>query len=142
MQASRARAYLSFDYEHDLPLRNDLVAQSRHPHFPIAIENCSAGRDGTSANEAQAREMIRGSDVVIVLCGTYTHLAAEVEREVRLAQEEAVRCFLLRGQKRGRVRRPKGTSWFTDRLNPWTPTAIEASAREPSWWEVGWWSPR
>jgi hypothetical protein len=115
----RTRVFVSFDYDHDVKLKNLLLGQSRHEESPFFIEDWSI-KEASAAWRADARGRIRRSDLVLVICGHHTHEAVGVSAEIAIARDEDIRYYLLRGYKEGWVRRPQGTSWFFDELHPWT----------------------
>jgi antiphage defense system Thoeris ThsB-like protein len=117
--AQKTRVFISFDYDHDQDLKNLLVGQSRNKQSPFLIDDWSIKKE-TKGWKADARKRIRRSDVVIVICGHYTHQASGVTTEVDIAREEDVPFHLLRGRPQGWVRRPRGTSWLWDTLHSWT----------------------
>jgi hypothetical protein len=116
---TKTRVFISYDYDHDLDLKNLLVGQSRHANSPFYIEDWSIKHE-TPGWKADARKRIRRSRVVIAICGQYTHTAVGVAAEIAIAREENVKYHLLRGRKNGTVRRPGGTSWLWDTIQPWT----------------------
>jgi antiphage defense system Thoeris ThsB-like protein len=131
--------FISFDYDHDRDLKNLLVGQSRNKDSPFFIEDHSIKAE-TKRWKDDARERIRRSDVVIVVCGLHTHQAVGVSAEIAIAREEETPFHLLRGRREGTVRRPQGTSWFFDELHPWTWNELRVltTRKEPSWWAKIW----
>jgi hypothetical protein len=123
--ARKSRAFISFDSDHDQDLKNLLVGQSRHKDSPFFIEDWSI-KEESQGWKAEARKRIQRSDVVIVICGHHTHQAVGVTAEIKIARQEKVPYYLLRGRKDGWVRRPGGTSWFWDELHPWTWNKLRA----------------
>lgn len=115
----RARVFVSFDYDHDRGLKEMLVGQSRLPASPFEIADWSLKQE-SRAWRVEARRRIERSDLVIVICGHHTHEASGVAEEIAIAKTAGVRYELLRGRKDGFVRRPRGTSWFFDEIQPWT----------------------
>jgi hypothetical protein len=102
------RVFVSYDYDNDSFLKEALVGQSRLPDSPFVISDWSVKVASPNwRNDAQRR--IRTSDVVAVLCGTKTHLATGVAGEVKIAQQEGISYFLLKGysDKNARSRRPR-----------------------------------
>ncbi|MFZ1519295.1 MAG: TIR domain-containing protein [Ignavibacteriaceae bacterium] len=95
---AKKRTFISFDYDHDLDLKNLLVGQSKNPDTPFDIADFSI-KDAIAVNwKERARTRIRGCDVVIVICGQYTDSASGVSTELTIAQEENVPYFLLKGR--------------------------------------------
>ena len=112
------RVFISFDFDHDLDLKNLLVGQSRHPDSPFFIDDWSI-KYASKGWKSLVRDRIRRSDCVIVICGDHTHQAAGVKAEIAIAREERRPYYLLRGRKIGSVRRPQGTR-FWESVRPWT----------------------
>lgn len=122
----KTRVFISFDYDHDLGLKNLLVGQSRNEDSPFFIEDWSI-KYASRGWRADARRRIRRADQVLVICGYHTHEAIGVGAELKIAREEGKHYFLLRGHKAGRVRRPPDTS-SSERVHPWTWVTIRAMA--------------
>ena len=95
----KKKAFISFDYDHDLELKGALVAQSKLEDSPFEITDMSITEAVDSNWKQYARERIRKCDVVIVICGKHTHTAKGVAAEVTIAQEENKPYFLLKGRK-------------------------------------------
>jgi len=136
---TKTNVFISFDYDHDRDLKTMLVGQSRHEDSRFFIEDHSIKVE-TDAWRDDARRRIQRSDVMLVICGLYTHQAVGVTAEIQIAREEHVRFFLLRGRKEGTVRRPKGTSWFFDDLHPWTWKVLKrlTAVNQRPWWTRIW----
>jgi hypothetical protein len=94
---ARTRVFISFDYDHDVDLKNALVGQSRLPDSPFEITDMSI-KTASPGWKEDARHRIKRCDVVVVICGQYTHTATGVGVEVKIAQEEGVSYFLLWGR--------------------------------------------
>ncbi len=93
----KKKTFISFDYDHDSNLKTLLVGQAKNSDSPFEITDMSI-KEAISENWKQkARTRIKGCDVVIVLCGEHTHTAAGVSAELKIAQEEKVPYFLLKG---------------------------------------------
>ncbi len=69
------RAFISFDYDNDSDLKTLLIGQSLHPDTDFEITDFSIKEAIAKDWQAKARTRIKGCDVVIVVCGVYTHLA-------------------------------------------------------------------
>ena len=113
------RTFISFDYDNDNDLRNALVGQAKYPNSPFGIVDASVRRHLRGDWEKQARNRIRGADLVIVICGEHTHEAEGVAAEVRLAQEEDKHYFLLRGHSDRACSKPT-TARSDDEMHEWT----------------------
>ncbi|HEY8777596.1 MAG TPA: TIR domain-containing protein [Gaiellaceae bacterium] len=117
--ARRPRAFISFDYDYDLDLRNLLVGQARHADTPFEIADWSVRERQLGDWKAKVRRRIRAVDVVIVLCGHHTDDASGVSEEIKLARAERKPYFLLAGRKSGTVRKPRAAR-PTDKVYRWT----------------------
>ena len=115
---ARKRVFISFDYDHDVDLKNALVAQSRLPDSPFTITDMSI-KTASPGWKADARRRIKGCDVVVVMCGQYTHTATGVGVEVKIAQEERESYFLLNGRADKTCTKPT-TAKSTDSIYEWT----------------------
>jgi hypothetical protein len=71
---AKTRVFTSFDYDHDVDLKNALVGQSRLPDSPFEITDVSI-KVASPGWQDEARRRIRGCDVVAVICGEYTQTA-------------------------------------------------------------------
>jgi len=116
---SQKRAFISFDYDHDLDLKNLLVGQARHPDTPFDIADFSIKEALSGDWKAKARTRIKGCDVVIVICGEYTDRASGVSAELTIAKEERVSYFLLWGRDGKNCNRPTAAS-NSDKIYNWT----------------------
>jgi hypothetical protein len=115
--SKKTRVFISFDYDHDTDLRNLLSGQGKRKDTPFAIADWSIKVESKSWKQ-EARNRILRSDVVIVLCGLYTHQAVGVTTEVAIARDEGKPVYLLKGRKTGWVRKPRGCFW--DSMHTWT----------------------
>jgi len=112
------RVFISFDYDHDLDLKNLLVGQSRNSDSPFDISDWSI-KIASAGWKAEARRRIRASDTVAVICGEHTNQAIGVGIEVEIAQEEGTPYFLLEGRSTKTCRRPT-TAKASDKMYDWT----------------------
>ena len=94
----KKRTFISFDYDHDLDLKNLLVGQARNTDSPFEITDMSIKETIAKDWKANARRRIKGCDVVIVICGKNTDSATGVSAELKIPQEEWVPYFLLYGR--------------------------------------------
>jgi len=95
---AKTKVFLSYDYEHDSDMKNNLVAESKRDDSPFSINDLSL-REKVSDWQQKARTAIEGCDVFVVLLGDNTHQASGVRREVRMARQIGKRRFQLRKQR-------------------------------------------
>ena len=116
---SKVRCFISFDYDHDSSQKELLIGQSKNEDSPFEISDYSI-KEASSNWEQEARERIRRSSVVIVLCGKHTHTATGVAKELRIAQEIGVNYLLLNAYGTdSNVTKPTSAKQ-TDKIYNWT----------------------
>lgn len=115
---AKTRVFISFDYDHDLDLKNLLVGQAKNDDSPFEIADWSI-KDASPGWKAEARKRIKASGVVAVICGEHTDTATGVGVELGIAQEEAVPYFLLKGRSEKTCKKPS-TAKSTDKMYRWT----------------------
>jgi hypothetical protein len=113
------RAFISFDYDHDLDLKVLLIGQSKNEDTPFSIQDFSIKEAIDKNWKDKARTRIKGCDVVIVICGEHTNAATGVSAEVQIAQEEGVAYFLLWGRSDKQCLKPTAAK-STDKVYNWT----------------------
>ena len=111
------RVFISFDYDHDLDLKNALVGQSRLPDSPFEISDWSI-KEPSADWKQKARERIRRSDVVAVICSLHTDTAVGVNEEIKIARDERKPYFLLAG--RGEGSKKPSAALASDKMYTWT----------------------
>jgi MTH538 TIR-like domain (DUF1863) len=112
------RVFISFDYDHDLDLKNLLVGQSKNPDSPFEIADWSIKEPSADWKE-KARERIRRVDQVVVICGNFTDAAVGVNEEIRIARSEKKPYFLLAGRASGTNKKPTAAD-ASDKIYNWT----------------------
>ena len=116
---AKKRAFISFDYDHDLDLKNLLVGQAKNPDTPFDIVDMSIKDVISKEWKDKARTRIKRCDVVIVICGEHTDTAAGVAAELSIAQAERVPYFLLQGRSDQTCVKPT-TALASDKIYKWT----------------------
>jgi len=117
--AKKQRAFISFDYDHDSDLKTLLVGQSKNEDSPFSIADFSIKEAISKDWKDKARTKIKGVDVVIIICGEHTDTASGVSAELKIAQEEKVDYFLLKGRKDKTCKKPKSAK-TSDKIYKWT----------------------
>ena len=113
------RAFISFDFDHDMELRGSLVAQAQDPNSPFEIADRSVHEPFSESWRRQIRGIIQRADLVIFICGEHTHDARGVSAEMTITQEENKPYFLLWGRPDRTCNKPKG-ALSTDRIYRWS----------------------
>lgn len=116
---AKKRVFISFDYDHDLDLKNLLVGQAKNEDSPFEIADFSIKEAISEDWKKKARTRIKGCDVVAVICGEHTDTASGVSAEVKIAQKEEVDYFLLGGRKDKTCKKPKAAK-TSDKVYKWT----------------------
>jgi len=115
----KRRVFVSFDYDHDVALKEFLVGQAKHPDSPFEIENWSINEPVVGDWKKKAKERISRADQIVVICGEHTHTAKGVSIELGIAQEDGKPYFLLKGYKDSACTKPS-TARSTDKMQAWT----------------------
>ncbi len=113
------RAFISFDFDHDEDLRNLLAGQAKHPDSPFEIRDRSLKEPLTGDWKQKVRRRMDNVDLVIVICGEYTHTAAGVAAELTIAREAGKAYFLLRGRSDRTCTKPR-SAFESDKIYRWT----------------------
>ncbi|RDJ05079.1 TIR domain-containing protein [Rhizobium grahamii] len=116
---AKTKVFISFDYDHDERLKDFLVGQSKNPDSPFELADWSIKEAIDVRWKDKARSRIRSVDVVAVICGQHTDSATGVSAEVKIAQEEGVPYFLLKGYSDVTCVKPLAAS-STDSIYKWT----------------------
>jgi len=116
---AKKRVFISFDYDHDLDLKNLLIGQAKNEDSPFEIADFSIKEAISEDWKKKARTRIKGCDVVAVICGEETDTASGINAEVKIAQEEKVDYFLLWGRKDKTCKKPTAAK-STDKIYKWT----------------------
>ena len=116
---SKTKVFISFDYDHDIDLKNLLVGQAKNNDSPFEITDMSLKEELSGDWKEKVRTRIKKVDQVIVICGHYTDTANGVAAEVKITQEEGKPYFLLWGRSDENCVRPKN-SRDNDKIYKWT----------------------
>lgn len=115
---AKTRVFISFDYDHDLDLRNLLAGQAKLPDSPFEISDWSVKVASVGWKE-DARRRIIASSQCVVLCGHHTNTATGVSEEVKMARAAGKPYFLLGGRSSGVNRKP-AAALASDKIYDWT----------------------
>ena len=116
----KKRTFISFDYDHDVSLKNLLVGQAKNDDSPFEITDMSIKALIVDEDwKKNARRRIKGCDVVVVICGEHTDTAIGVSTELRIAQDENISYFLLVGYSDKTCYKPKAAK-ANDKMYKWT----------------------
>lgn len=116
----KTNAFISFDYDHDDFLRTALAGQAKHPDSPFDIIDRSVKEPLMGDWKEKVKGRIKRADVVIVICGEYTHTASGVATELQIAKDLQKPYFLLKGYPDKVCTRPTSASVSYDKIYNWT----------------------
>jgi hypothetical protein len=116
---AKKRVFISFDFDHDEDLRNLLVGQAKNPDSPFEIKDRSIKEPLTGDLKEKVQRRMNNIDVVIVICGEYTHTAAGVAAELSIVREVKKPYFLLWGRSGKTCTKPK-SALESDKIYKWT----------------------
>ena len=116
---AKKRVFISFDFDNDADLRDNLVAQSKHPQSPFSMVDCSVRAPYDERWRQRVRDIIRSTDLAIVICGAHTDTAKGVAAELTIVQEEGKPYFLLRGRPHRTCAKP-AMARGSDEMHAWS----------------------
>lgn len=119
-------AFISFAAE-DAKYRSFLVEQSKREGTPFKFRDYSLHEPFSNAWKTQTREIIRSSDVVIVMIGTDTHRAQGACWEIKTARDEGVYVFGIHINKNPKGKLPRELAFC--RVTEWTHEGIAEEMR-------------
>ena len=117
--ATKKRAFISFDIDHDEGAKKMLAGQAKLPDSPFDFKDNSVKEHLTGDWKEMVRRRMDNVDVVIVLCGTQTHTASGVAAELTIAKEKKKPYFLLAAYSDKNYTKPKSAS-ASDKVYKWT----------------------
>lgn len=115
----KTRAFISFDYDNDEKIKMFLVGQSKNPDSPFEFKDNSVKEHLSGDWKEKVRRRMENVDVVIVLCGCYTHLATGVAAELAIAADLRKPYFLLAAYQDRECTKPV-TASPSDKMYRWT----------------------
>ena len=116
---SKAKVFISFDYDNDSDLKTLLIGQSKNSDTPFDISDWSVKEHITGDWKEKVRSKIKRVDQIAVICGEKTHTAVGVSDEIKLAQEEGIPYFLIKGRSQKTCTKPKAAK-SPDKIYKWT----------------------
>jgi hypothetical protein len=116
---AKKRVFISFDYDHDEGAKIMLAGQAKHEDSPFDFKDASLKEPLTGDWKEKVRRRMDNIDVVVVLCGEWTHTAKGVAAEVEIAQEKKKEYFLLAAYSDKTCTRPT-SALSTDKMYNWT----------------------
>lgn len=117
--ATKKRAFISFDIDHDEGAKIMLAGQAKKLDSPFDFKDNSVKEHLTGDWKQKVRQRMDNVDVVIILCGTMTHTASGVSAELSIAKEKNKPYFLLAAYSNKNCTKP--TAAFTsDKVYNWT----------------------
>lgn len=115
----KPRAFISFDYDHDEGAKIMLAGQAVKPDSPFDFKDNSVKDHLTGDWKEKVRRRMDNIDIVIVLCGQWTHTAAGVAAELEIARSKMKPYFLLAAYSDKTCTKPT-TALPADKLYNWT----------------------
>lgn len=117
--ATKKRVFISFDFDHDELTKIALAAQAKLPDSPFDFTDASIKEPLTGDWKEKVRRRMDNIDLVIVLCGEYTHKASGVAAELTITQEKGKSYFLLAAYSDKNCTKPT-TAKESDKVYKWT----------------------
>jgi hypothetical protein len=116
---TKKKVFISFDYDYDLDTKTALAAQAKLPDSPFDFTDASVREHLTGDWKEKVRRRMDNIDVVIVLCGQYTHRATGVAAELEIAKEKRKEYFLLKAYPDRNCTKPTSAG-SGDKIYEWT----------------------
>ena len=117
--ATKKRVFIGFDFDHDEGTKIMLAGQAKLPDSPFEFTDASVKDHLTGDWKDKVQRRMDNVDVVIVLCGEYTHKANGVAAELKIAQEKNKPYFLLAAYADKTCTKPT-SSQSADKVYKWT----------------------
>jgi hypothetical protein len=117
--ASKKRVFISFDYDHDEDAKIMLAGQAKLDDSPFDFTDASVKEPLSGDWKDKVRRRLANVDIVVGLCGEYTHTAKGVAAEIEIAQEKGLPYFLLAAYSDKGCYKPT-TAKTSDQLYRWT----------------------
>ena len=116
---AKKRVFISFDVDHDEGTKKMLALQAKLQDSPFDFIDASIKEPLTGEWKEKVRRRMANIDLVIALCGEYTHTAGGVSAEVSIAQERNVPYFLLAAYSDKNCTKPTSAK-TEDKVYKWT----------------------
>jgi hypothetical protein len=116
---AKQRAFISFDYDHDEGAKIMLAGQAKHPDSPFEFTDASVKEHLTGDWKEKVRRRMNSIDIVITLCGEWTHTANGVAEELAIAREKGKPYFLLAAYGDKNCTKPS-SALPSDKVYKWT----------------------
>jgi len=117
--ATKKRAFISFDFDHDEGTKIMLAGQANLQDSPFDFQDASVKEHLTGDWKDKVRRRMDNIDIVIVLCGEQTHKATGVAEELKIAQEKSKPYFHLAAYSDKTCKMPTSAK-PADKLYNWT----------------------
>jgi hypothetical protein len=116
---AKKRVFISFDYDHDEGVKVMLAGQAKLPDSPFDFTDASVKEHLTGDWKNKVSLRMANIDLVIVLCGEWTHMAKGVAAELEIAIENKKDYFLLAAYADKNCSKPS-TAPASDKVYKWT----------------------
>lgn len=117
--ATKKRVFISFDYDHDAGAKTMLAGQAKLEDSPFDFTDASVKEPLSGDWKDKVRRRMDNIDLVIVLCGEYTHTATGVAAELTIVQEKEKPYFLLAAYPDKTCTKPSSAK-SNDKIYKWT----------------------
>jgi hypothetical protein len=93
-QKQKKRAFISFDFDNDIQLKNLLSGQAKNPDTPFFYDDWSVKEPFPQSTwKSDVRTKIKQCDFLMVLIGQNTYQCSGVLEEIKIANEENIPSF-------------------------------------------------
>jgi hypothetical protein len=116
---AKKTVFVSFDVDNDSDAKLMLVGQAAHPDSPFDFKDASVKEHLSGDWKEKVGRRMDNVDIVVILCGTSTHLAKGVAHELEIAREKSKPHFMLAAYSDRNCTRPSNAT-ASDKLYNWT----------------------
>jgi len=93
-QKKKKRAFISFDFDNDIQLKNLLSGQAKNSDTPFIFDDWSVKEPFPQSTwKSDVRTKIKQCDFLMVLIGQNTYQCSGVLEEIKIANEENIPTF-------------------------------------------------
>ena len=125
----QVKVFASFDCDNDEKLLKRLLSEGKASEATFIVMDRSTKEAPSPERAERLCQRMSRVDAVFVLCGPWTHVAANVEEEVKVAQELGKRYYFFKGHPFKECARPSSAR-LADKMYKWLKdTADELALR-------------
>jgi uncharacterized protein YqcC (DUF446 family) len=131
----KKQVFISFDVDNDADAKTLLAGKANLKDSPFDVKDASRKEHLTGDWKETVDRRMDNIDIVVVLCGTKTHLANGVANELQIARDKKKVYFLLAAYKDKTCTKPN-TALASDKMYSWVWNDLKALIYMPSYFKA------